>query len=84
MKEVKVIDVRTPMEFAEGNVEGSINIPINTLEQRVNEILEFKEPIIICCASGMRSFSAYQFLIQKGCNNLTDGGSWYNVANSLG
>ena len=81
--EVKVIDVRTPMEFAGGHVEGSINIPLDTFGKKVNEILEIKEPIILCCASGMRSFSAYQFLTEKGCANVSDGGPWYTVADAL-
>lgn len=82
-KEVKVIDVRTPMEFAGGHVEGSLNIPLDTIDQKINEILEMNKPIILCCASGMRSFSAYQYLTQKGCANVTDGGPWYAVANAL-
>ncbi len=79
-KEIKVIDVRTPMEFAGGNVDGSINIPLDTIPQRINEILNIQEPIILCCASGGRSQSAYQFLIQKGCTNIQNGGSWFQVA----
>jgi len=82
-KQIKVIDVRTPIEFAEGHVEGSLNIPLDMIDQKTNEILKINNPIILCCASGMRSYSAYQYLTQKGCTNVTDGGSWYNVANAM-
>lgn len=83
-KKVTVIDVRTPMEFEQdGRVEGSINIPIDTFAQRVKEILAIDEPIILCCASGGRSFSAYQYLVRQGCKNVQDGGPWFAVESSL-
>ena len=47
MKET-IIDVRTPGEFMGGNVVGSINIPLNELPSRINEIKEFEKVIIIC------------------------------------
>jgi len=80
---MKVIDVRTPMEFAGGKVDGSINIPLDTIPQRLNEILSIDEPIVLCCASGGRSYSAYMYLVQQGCKNITDGGPWFEVANSM-
>jgi len=38
MKNITIIDVRTPQEFAAGHVEGSINIPLQELPQRIEEI----------------------------------------------
>ena len=78
-----VIDVRTPEEFIQGNVPGSINIPLNTLAHRVDEIKVLNTNIVLCCASGGRSFSAYQYLKAQGINNISDGGSWFSVANSI-
>lgn len=80
---VKVIDVRTPEEFAGGNVEGSVNIPLDTISGRLDEIVAIKEPIILCCASGGRSNSAYQYLRSNGCSNIEDGGPWFQVAEQL-
>ena len=79
----KVIDVRTPAEFAGGHVEGSVNIPLNTIHERVDELLAIEQPIVVCCASGGRSFTAYQFLTSKGISNIHDGGSWLNVVRLL-
>lgn len=75
--EATVVDVRTPGEFMGGHVAGSINIPLNELPGRINELKAMKN-IILCCASGMRSMNATAFLAQNGivCVN---GGSWMDV-----
>ncbi len=78
-KNITVIDVRSPMEFSGGNVEGSINIPLDKLPQKIKEIQEINEPILVCCASGVRSMSACQYLRQNGIDNVSDAGSWFNV-----
>jgi phage shock protein E len=70
-----IIDVRTPQEFASGNVKDSINIPLNEIVPRFDEIKLLTQPIILCCASGSRSGQAADFLKNRGvdCEN---GGSW--------
>lgn len=73
-----IIDVRTPGEFLGGSVAGSINIPLQEIQQRLEEIKSLQQPIILCCASGTRSGQATIFLQNLGieCEN---GGSWYDV-----
>ena len=73
-----IVDVRTPQEFMGGNVAGSINIPLQEIQQRLDEIKLLQEPIILCCASGNRSGQATAFLTSCGvvCEN---GGSWTEV-----
>lgn len=73
-----VVDVRTPGEFMGGNVAGSINIPLQELHLRVDEIKGLQQPIVLCCASGMRSAHATTFLKSQGidCENA---GSWLDV-----
>ena len=77
---ITVIDVRSSMEFLGGKVEGSINIPVDQIAQRIDEVKAIDGPIELCCASGMRSFAALQFLNENGFANVSDGGSWYAVA----
>lgn len=73
-----IIDVRSPMEFMCGNVAGSINIPLQEIPQRIDEIKEMKFPIVLCCASGARSDIATQYL--KSCGiECENGGSWMEV-----
>lgn len=73
-----IIDVRTPMEFAGGHVAGSVNIPLNEIPERMNEIRSMEQPIVLCCASGMRSGQATGFLNANGVE-CTNGGSWVDV-----
>ncbi len=77
-KKGTVVDVRTPAEFMGGHVADSINIPLQELVQRMDEIKALKQPLILCCASGGRSGQAHGYLAAQGidCHN---GGSWLNV-----
>lgn len=76
--QVTIVDVRTPGEFMGGHVAGSVNIPLNEIPQRVQEIKSMKQPIVLCCASGGRSGQATAFLQQHGIN-CENGGSWLDV-----
>ena len=73
-----IIDVRTPGEFASGHVKGSLNIPMQEVRERIDEIRAMAEPRIFVCASGNRSGQVVRFLSQVGisCEN---GGSWMEV-----
>ena len=73
-----VVDVRTPAEFMGGNVNHSINVPLQEIQQRLNELKQLKTPLILCCASGGRSAMATQFLSSQGIECI-NGGSWLNV-----
>jgi len=73
-----IVDVRTPEEFRGGHVAGSINIPLQEVQQRTQEIKELTQPVVFCCASGGRSGQATMYFKQMGieCYN---GGSWLDV-----
>ena len=80
----RVVDVRTPGEFKTGNVDGSINIPLDKLnDATIKKIKNWNAPILVCCASGMRSASAAAMLQNKGVPNVINGGSWYKVHHVL-
>ncbi|MCX6312858.1 MAG: rhodanese-like domain-containing protein [Bacteroidetes bacterium] len=72
-----VVDVRTRAEYSGGHVVGSVNIPLQEIQQRLEEIKQM-EHVILCCASGGRSGQATQFLQQHGVN-CENGGSWMDV-----
>ncbi|GAB4052815.1 rhodanese-like domain-containing protein [Spirosoma litoris] len=76
---VVIIDVRSPGEFAGGHAQGAVNIPLDQLESKVNKIKSYKKPIVVCCASGMRSARAKSFLAGQGVTDLYDAGSWRNL-----
>ncbi len=73
-----LVDVRSPGEFADGNVKGSVNIP---LDQVQNQLAKFKdkENIVVFCRSGNRSGQAKSILEQNGFTNVTNGGTWQDV-----
>lgn len=77
-KNPTILDVRTPQEFAGGNVNGSINIPLQELSLRIDEIKNLSAPYILCCASGGRSGMAHQLLNNLGLESY-NGGSWLDV-----
>lgn len=66
-KELIVLDVRTPEEVAAGKIENSINIPVQVLEQRINELKPYKsKEIIVICRTQNRSAVAVDILKQQG------------------
>ena len=77
-KQGTIVDVRTPQEFMGGHVAGSINIPVQELTVRMNEIKDLKTPLVLCCESGGRSGMAHGFLAQQGIE-CVNGGSWLDV-----
>lgn len=81
--EKTILDVRTPEEFSMGHVKGSVNIPLQELSVRLDELKKLKGEIIICCASGVRSAKACSFLKQQGFNSISNGGSWFEVEEIL-
>lgn len=73
-----VVDVRTPAEFRGGSVYGAVNIPLNEIPLRMDELRILKSPLILCCASGNRSGQAANYLNKEGVDCL-NGGSWIEV-----
>ncbi len=68
-------DVRTPGEFAEGHVKGSVNIPLDRVAAEL-EKFKNKKYIIVFCRSGGRSGMAKSILEQNGFINVINGGPW--------
>ena len=69
-----VVDVRTPEEFQDGAYPGAINIPLDEMQLRINELGSKSREITLYCASGARSAYAQRVLMQIGYTNVTNGG----------
>lgn len=76
-----IIDVRTPAEYKNGHIKGSINIPLQILDKNMSKLNKNK-PVITCCASGMRSGSAKVLLKSKGFDAY-NGGSWTSLKQKM-
>ncbi|WP_405295378.1 rhodanese-like domain-containing protein [Algibacter sp. Ld11] len=77
-----IIDVRTPGEYQQGAIAGSKNMPLQTLNTKLDYIKKLNKPVITCCASGMRSANAASILNR---NNIeaTNGGGWKSLQGKL-
>ena len=62
------LDVRTPGEYARGAMDGFINIPLDSLRERLGE-LDLQKPIYITCQIGLRGYLAQRILAQHGAAN---------------
>jgi rhodanese-related sulfurtransferase len=69
---VKVVDVRTPEEFADGHVPGALNIPYDQIAQRAAEIGPPSTPVLVYCKTGRRSGIAAKALAGKGFTAIYD------------
>jgi rhodanese-related sulfurtransferase len=61
-----LVDVRSPGEFAGGHLAGAINVPVDAISARAEELVKKGKPIVVYCASGMRSGSAASTLKRAG------------------
>ncbi|HZJ78640.1 MAG TPA: FAD-dependent oxidoreductase [Clostridia bacterium] len=80
---VTLLDVRTQIEYENGHMDGFINIPVNSLRGRINE-LDKTKTVYISCRIGLRAYIAARILSQNGfdCFNIAGGFRLYNSINS--
>lgn len=71
----RLVDVRTPGEHAAGHIDGSLNVPVQELAKRMAELGDKTKPVVVYCASGMRSSSAAGMLRRAGFVDVHDLGS---------
>jgi len=77
---VTLLDVRTPVEYEDGHIEGFVNIEIDSLRENIGR-LDNSKPVYAHCRSGLRSYLACRILAQHGfdCYNLSGGYRLYEA-----
>ena len=77
---ITLLDARTPMEYSRGHAEGFINIPVDELRERMNE-LDKDKPVYVICQSGLRSYIASRILMGNGFDayNFAGGFRFYDA-----
>jgi phage shock protein E len=70
----KLIDVRSPSEFAGGHIDGAENVPVDRIGSRAAALAKEGRPVVVYCASGMRSASAKRALKSAGVEVYDLGG----------
>ena len=78
-----IIDVRTKGEFSSGHIQNAVNIPLDQLSAQLDKLKDRKQPIITCCASGMRSASAKSILKAFGYEQVYNGGGWHSLQRKI-
>lgn len=80
---VVLLDCRTPEEYSYGHMEGFVNIPVDELRSRMDELPKGK-PVYVHCQSGLRSYIGCRILEGNGfdCYNLSGGYRLYEAVKS--
>ena len=73
-----LLDVQTEGEYNRGHIKGAVNIPVDELRGRLNEVPQDR-PVYVYCWSGLRSYLACRILSQHGvdCCNVAGGYGFY-------
>jgi phage shock protein E len=74
-----IIDVRSTQEFASGAYAGALNIPVQELENRLAEAGPRDRPVVLYCASGVRSERARLILLSAGFKEVYNAGGLRNM-----
>lgn len=74
-KKKTILDVRTRGEYNLGHIEGAVNIPVDEVSDRLDEIRQMPAPLVAYCRSGNRSGMAVKILQDHGIMDVINGGS---------
>ncbi|NME70961.1 rhodanese-like domain-containing protein [Flammeovirga aprica] len=75
----KILDVRSEAEFNEGHIEGSVNISVNEIQSRIEEVKQLGSPLIVCCLSGGRAGVAKALIEAAGVKQVYNAGGWESL-----
>jgi phage shock protein E len=76
----QLVDVRTPMEYAQGCLPEAVNVPLQSI-QTAADVLDKQRPVILYCVSGARTRMAKSYLESMGFEDVHDLGSFRNYMN---
>lgn len=77
-----IIDVRSTAEYKSGHIPGSLNIPVDSIRNKVEEIKRKNKPVITVCRSGARSGMAKGILSSAGVE-VYNGGPWNSLISKI-
>ena len=73
-----LIDVRTPEEYAEGHIPGSVNVPLQQIDRVASALADKTKTVFVYCRSGARSSQAVAFMKQMGYTEVHNIGGILN------
>lgn len=75
-----IVDVRSTEEWNfDGHANCSVNIPLDSLESKVEELKKYNK-VVLVCRSGSRASYAKSFLESAGFANVENKGAWQNIS----
>lgn len=77
-----IVDVRTTSEYEAGHIEGSQNIPLDTIKEEATTLKNLNKPIVTVCRSGNRSGMAKSILTAAGIE-VYNGGAWTSLKKQI-
>jgi rhodanese-related sulfurtransferase len=83
--EVTILDVREPVEWQYGRIDGSVHVPMNQVPGRIDELPTSGQVLVVCKVGG-RSAQVTAFLQQKGFDAVNLAGGlieWVSAGRSL-
>jgi rhodanese-related sulfurtransferase len=69
-RRIRLLDVRTSGEYEGGHIEGSYNVPLDTLGEHAGELASVGDPVVLVCRGGNRARQAEQVLRESGMASL--------------
>ena len=69
-QQIKLLDVRSALEFSQAHIKDSINIPIDMLVAKINDLNKSGQSYIVFCRTGNRSPMAADMLMQSGIHGV--------------
>ncbi len=72
-----LLDVRTPSEYADRHLQGAVNVPVDNLQSRSEDLAKLtggdkKKAIVVYCAAGRRAARAKKLLLDEGYERVTN------------
>lgn len=77
-----IVDVRSPMEYKSGHIPDSLNIPLDSIRGKMDELKKKNKTIITVCRSGARSSAAKGQLSSNGITAF-NGGPWNSLMSKI-
>jgi len=71
----QLIDVRSPVEFSQGSLDGAINMPIENF-QYLKDDIDTDKPVLLYCRTGARSEMVKKYLDQLGFDHVHNIGGY--------
>jgi len=68
--QTKILDVRSALEFSQVHIEHSLNVPIDMISAKINELSQSKQNYLVLCHTGNRAAMAADMLIQSGIHTV--------------